>query len=332
MKKTIVISIGDFNGIGPEVILKAIGPVLNNDTQYIVLGHDSILSYYADLLELNVKINPITSPSQAKSELLNVINVTKEEPILAPGNLTKEAGDLSMKAIQQGIELCLERSADALVTAPISKEAIQLAGYNYPGHTEFLAEKTGCSDYMMILVSGDIRVGLVTGHIPVSKISEYLTAESISEKIRTMNHSLKTDFGITFPRIAVFGLNPHAGDGGVLGSEEETIIRPAIDVMKSEGILAEGPFPADGFFGNKKQESYDGIVAMYHDQGLVPFKALSFGGGVNFTAGLPIIRTSPDHGTAYGIAGKGLAEPGSFTEAISLAEKLISVKVKRGEM
>lgn len=330
MKKTIVISIGDFNGIGPEVILKSIDPDLSNDTRYIVLGHSSILTYYADLLGLNIEINLITSPSHAKPGTVNVIDVTEDKPNIAPGKLTKEAGNLSMNAIQFGIDLCLKKTADALVTAPISKEAIQIAGYNYPGHTEFLAEKTGCSDYMMILVSGNMRVGLVTGHIPVSKISDSLTVESISEKIRIMNHSLKTDFGIPLPRIAIFGLNPHAGDGGVLGGEEVSIIRPAIDAMKSEGILVEGPFPADGFFGNKEQDSCDGIVAMYHDQGLVPFKALNFGGGVNFTAGLPLIRTSPDHGTAYGIAGKGLADPGSFKEALLLAEQLVSLKKNSG--
>lgn len=331
MKKTIVISIGDFNGIGPEVILKSLPDLKSHDTHYIVLGHYSILTYYSDLLELTIPLKSISSHSQSISGVLNVIDITDKEPAIIPGKLTKEAGELCMKAVQVGIDMCLDNSADALVTAPISKEAIQLAGFNYPGHTEFLAEKTGCSDYMMILVSGDMRVGLVTGHIPVSEVSNSLTVDGIVDKIKTMYNSLQNDFGILTPRIAVFGLNPHAGDGGIIGEEENSTIRPAIEAAKSKGIIAEGPFPADGFFGNRKQSEFDGIVAMYHDQGLVPFKALSFGGGVNYTAGLPIIRTSPDHGTAYGIAGKGLADAGSFIEALSIAEKLVSVKEAQGE-
>jgi 4-hydroxythreonine-4-phosphate dehydrogenase len=210
-----------------------------------------------------------------------------------------------------------------MVTLPISKEAINLTDYKIPGHTEFLATKTNTASVLMMLVNGDLRVALTTVHIPISDVAHTITKKLIIEKATILNNSLKSDFSISNPKIAVLGLNPHAGDGGVIGKEEIEIIQPAIKELQEQGVLASGPYPADGFFGQKRHLQYDAILAMYHDQGLAPFKLISFGKGVNFTAGLPIIRTSPDHGTAFDIANKGVADPSSFLQAYQLAVELV---------
>jgi 4-hydroxythreonine-4-phosphate dehydrogenase len=323
MKIKVAISMGDYNGIGPEVIIKSLAKQSLNEITPILLGNQSVFDYYLNKYGLSLPLHRINDTSQIKNGLLNIWNTSLDSEVkIEPGVLTRSAGKASMLAVEKGIDLCLNRGVDALVTAPISKEAVHLAGYDIPGHTEFLADRTKSRDYMMILASGGLRVGLVTGHIPLSQVASVITPDMIIDKIKTLNQSLQKDFGIPSPRIAVFGLNPHAGDGGVLGSEEETIIGPAIRSAIESGIQAEGPFPADGFFGNSLQNSFDGIVAMYHDQGLVPFKTLSFGSGVNFTAGLPIIRTSPDHGTAFNIAGKNIADEKSLSAAIDLAVHL----------
>ncbi len=323
MSHRIVISSGDFNGIGPEVILKTLDSHPLTGVTPVILGSKSVIDFYLENLGIDLPCHHSKTVEDLKTSTINVLeSYDDEEPIINSGQFTEQSGKCAMLAVERGIQLCSDRWADALVTAPISKEAVNLAGYNIPGHTEFLAEKTGTSDFMMMLVNGGLRVGLVTGHIPVTDIASALSVDEITQHIKIMHKSLQNDFNISDPRIAVFGLNPHAGDGGVIGTEEIDIIKPAIQVAKQDGINADGPYPADGFFGNRKQEQFDGILAMYHDQGLVPFKTLSFGAGVNFTAGLPIIRTSPDHGTAFDIAGQNRANPDSFKQAFDLALKL----------
>ena len=231
-----------------------------------------------------------------------------------------------MTAVEAGINACLTGETAALVTAPISKEAITLAGYNVPGHTEFLMEKTSSDQVLMMLVSDDFRVALATIHIPVREIAAALNENLITSRLTLLHNALVNDFGISNPKIAVLGLNPHGGDGGVIGREEIELIQPVIRNMNDNGLKLRGPFAADGFFGKSLQNDFDAVFAMYHDQGLIPFKALTFGRGVNVTAGLPIIRTSPDHGTAFDIAGKNKADPGSFSSAYNLAIQLASQK------
>jgi 4-hydroxythreonine-4-phosphate dehydrogenase len=323
---------GDYNGIGPEVVLKSLSKPLPENVTPVIMGHPDIFSYYASTLDRSPDLSVINSLNNTLPGKVNLIRCCNDEDIeLAPGSTTRKAGLASMEAVEAGIDACLSGEADALVTSPISKEAIHLAGYRVPGHTEFLAMKSETDDVTMILASGNLRVGLVTGHIPVRRIPEELTADLLLSKLRTLNESLTRDFGIPEPKIAVFGLNPHAGDGGVLGNEEIEIITPAIAQAVKGGIKADGPLPADGFFGSRMQDQFDGILAMYHDQGLVPFKALSFGSGVNFTAGLPFIRTSPDHGTAFGIAGKNRADERSFLEAFRLAVTMVKNRKKAAD-
>jgi len=313
MKTCIAISMGDYNGIGPEVILKALNTTKLSNWTPIIMGNETIFTFYASKIGFTQPFHPIQKPDDIKEgaiNILNVVNVT--ESSIQPGKCNQQAGRCAMEAVNKGIQWCLQEHAQGLVTAPISKEAINKAGYTVPGHTEFLAKKTNTANYMMLLVHDELRVGLVSIHIPVAQIAKSITGPKILQHIETMHLALKNDFNIGNPRIAVLGLNPHAGDGGVIGHEEVEMIQPTMETAQQNGLNVEGPFPADGFFGNRAYTQYDGILAMYHDQGLVPFKTLSFGGGVNVTAGLPIVRTSPDHGTAFNIAGQGKADPSSF--------------------
>lgn len=322
MLPKIGITIGDINGIGPEIALKAVSEIDYSVSVPILISSASVIDFYNSELGLNKTFHKITSVSEAKDGVLNVLDIKNSSPEIETGKITKQAGLASMKSIESAISLCIAKELKAMVTLPISKESIQLAGYDIPGHTEFLANQTNTDQVLMILVNGALRVALTTGHIPVSKVASSINQDLIISKATILSESLKQDFGISNPKIAVFGLNPHAGDGGVLGSEEKEIITPAIVKLKESGINVDGPFPADGFFGQKKHQQYDAILAMYHDQGLAPFKLLSFGKGVNFSAGLPIIRTSPDHGTAFDIAGKGIADTSSFIQAYKLAVEL----------
>ena len=323
MSYRIAISSGDFNGIGPEVILRTLKNSEAPDVTPIILSEKSVIDFYIDNLGLPFSYNLIRSPEDIEDGKVNLLEAYRHEQVsLQPGTLTEQAGKCAMLAVEEGIELCKQEIAHALVTAPISKEAVNRAGYNIPGHTEFLAEHTNCAEFMMMLVNEGLRVGLASVHIPLSKVPDSLSQKNIFSYIRLMQRSLNNDFKIEKPDIAVLGLNPHAGDGGIIGTEEIDFIAPAIKEARDAGINASGPHAADGFFGNRKHEHCDGILAMYHDQGLVPFKTLSFGAGVNFTAGLPIIRTSPDHGTAFDIAGENKANPSSFIQAYSLAIEL----------
>lgn len=325
MNKRICISSGDYNGIGPEVILKTLQLYSLEKVTPIILSTSKVIDYYIDHFSLNIEYNyasSIDSIVDHKINLLESYGDDLDSIEIEPGDFTTKSGKCSMLSVEKGIRLCKKREANALVTAPISKEAVNLAGYNIPGHTEFLAEHTDTDDFMMMLIHDQLRVGLATVHIPVAKIPQQLSKKSIVKYIRIIHQTLVRDFNISMPEIAVLGLNPHAGDGGVIGTEEQDFIIAAVQRASSENINVSGPHPADGFFGNRKYNEYDAVLAMYHDQGLIPFKTLSFGAGVNFTAGLPIIRTSPDHGTAFDIAGKNEANPSSFEEAFSLAIEL----------
>lgn len=320
MGQRIAISSGDINGIGPEIILKTLLKRDLQDHTVIILSSESVIGFYADALNIDLDYEQFASFEGIREHKINVLqSYSNADPIIMPGTLDQHAGACAMQAVEQGLKLCQSGYADALVTAPISKEAVNLAGYHIPGHTEFLAEHTGTSEFLMMLVNDGLRVGLASIHIPIAEVPKALTEDSIIRNASIMHRSLSQDFNIPDPRIAILGLNPHAGDGGIIGNEEEELISPAIQEIADQGISVTGPHAADGFFGNRKYEQYDGILAMYHDQGLVPFKTLSFGAGVNFTAGLPIVRTSPDHGTAFDIAGKGQANSSSFEQAFNLA-------------
>ena len=319
-KPRIVISIGDLNGIGPEIILKSLTEDFIGTSTPVILSPPGVIDFYCGNLGFENPIHSIDNIDQAEPGKINVLDPLKNEKTISvtPGYQTEKSGLVAMKAIEMGIELCTSGSAQALVTAPISKEAVNLAGYNIPGHTEFLATQTGTQEVLMMLVSGDLRVSLVTTHIPIREVAQKISAALIERKLEILSQSLKEDFGIEKPKIAVFGLNPHAGDGGVIGREEMDLITPLLKKLQPNihNTIISGPFPADGFFGQQLHKEFDAILAMYHDQGLAPFKLLSFGKGVNFTAGLPIIRTSPDHGTAFDIAGKGMGNPSSLRKPI----------------
>ncbi|MBR5235703.1 MAG: 4-hydroxythreonine-4-phosphate dehydrogenase PdxA [Bacteroidaceae bacterium] len=317
-KIRVAITQGDVNGIGYEVILKAFeDPTMLELCTPIIYGSPKVMTYHRKALNLDTSFTIIGSAAEAIPGKINVINCNEDEFKVEFGKPSRESGKSAFEALEKAMIDYKEGLYDILVTAPIHKEMIQSEGFTFPGHTEYIEQSVGDGDKaLMILASERLRVALVTGHVPIAKISSILTKELIEEKIQLFNTSLKTDFGIGAPRIAVLGLNPHAGDGGVIGMEEENIIIPAISAMREQGVICYGPFPADGFMGNNLYTHFDGVLAMYHDQGLTPFKVLAMDDGVNFTAGLPIVRTSPDHGTAFDIAGKGEASENSFRQAI----------------
>ncbi|QOD59504.1 4-hydroxythreonine-4-phosphate dehydrogenase PdxA [Polaribacter haliotis] len=310
------ISIGDLNGIGIEVILKTFQDKRMLDfCTPVLFGATKVISYHKKALSLDIPVHGITSINQINHNKINVLNIWKEDVDLELGVSTKVSGEYAAKSLAFAMEHLKEDKINVLLTAPINKENIQSETFNFPGHTEYLeANLEGNS--LMILMTDKLRIGLITGHIPISKVAEAITPALIKEKVKIMHESLKKDFGISKPKIAVLSLNPHCGDNGVIGKEDDEIIKPTIDEIKENGTLVFGPYAADGFFGSETYKQFDGVLATYHDQGLAPFKALSFGNGVNFTAGLNKIRTSPDHGTGFDIAGKKLANPSSFTEAL----------------
>jgi 4-hydroxythreonine-4-phosphate dehydrogenase len=318
------ITIGDFNGIGPEIIIKALSnqQLLEYITP-VIYGSSKVMAYHKNIVKNNnfsfVSVNDIKNIAYNR---INVYNVTDQQYNIELGKASAESGQLAMKAMEQAVIDARNGDIDAIVTAPINKSAMQMADFAHIGHTEFLTEKFGASETTMTLVSDNIRIALASNHVAVENIVQSLSKEKLIKKMKVLNKSMKQDFGIEKPVIAVLGLNPHAGDDGVIGQQEQEFIKPAIKEAKNNGVLVSGPFPADGFFGSGDFRKFDAVLAMFHDQGLVPFKLLSFGKGVNFTAGLPIIRTSPDHGTAYPIAGKNEASPSSMLKAIYLAKDL----------
>ena len=313
------ISIGDLNGIGSEVILKTF-----EDTRMlelctpVIFANVKILSFIKKNLNSEAVLHGIDRIDQLIVGKINVLNVWKEGVDINFGQNDDAVGAYAIKSFVAATAALKEGLVDVLVTAPINKYNIQSEDFKFPGHTDYLDQELE-GNALMFMVQDNLRVGLLTDHVPVADVAKHLNEKLIIQKIETINKSLKQDFNITKPKIAVLGLNPHAGDNGVIGNEEENIIKPTIKKLFEKGIFAFGPYSADGFFGSGQYEKYDAVIASYHDQGLIPFKTLSFGGGVNYTAGLNKIRTSPDHGTAYDIAGKGLADFNSFKEAVYLA-------------
>lgn len=311
---------GDINGIGYEVILKAFTDNrLAELCTPIIYGSSKVAAYHRKTLELpQVNMNIINRAEDAGINRVNIINCTDDELKVELCKSTPVAGEAAFKALERAVNDLKQGVIDVLVTAPINKNNIQNDQFTFPGHTEYLESHFGeqSQGALMILMNEDIRVALVTGHIPLSKVASSITIDDIINKLLIFNQSLKQDFTIIKPRIAVLSLNPHAGDGGLLGDEEEKIILPAMQEAERQGVMAFGPYPADGFFGARMFEKFDGFLAMYHDQGLIPFKALAMEDGVNYTAGLPIVRTSPAHGTAYDIAGQNIASEESFRNAL----------------
>lgn len=312
---------GDINGVGYEVILKAFSDATMLEIcTPIVYGSPKVAAYHRKALDLPTNFSIINSASEAAPNRLSIVNCTDDEVKVEFSKPDAEAGKAALGALEKAIEEYRAGLIDVIVTAPINKHTIQSDEFSFPGHTEYIEEKLGDgAKALMILMKDDFRVALVTGHIPVRDIASTLTKELIQEKLSIFNRSLKYDFGIGAPCIAVLSLNPHAGDNGLLGMEEQEIITPAIQEMAAKGMFCYGPYPADGFMGSGNFTHFDGVLAMYHDQGLAPFKALAMDEGVNYTAGLPVVRTSPAHGTAYDIAGKGLASEDSFRQAIYVA-------------
>ncbi len=328
------ISIGDVNGIGPEVIIKALNDNrILLDCTPIIYGSTKTISYHKKAIGDNdFMYTTCKSADEALNRKVNIINVWNEEINFELGKATEIGGKFAFLSLEAATADLAAGKIDVLVTAPISKEAMAKSGFQFPGHTEYLADKAGMDDALMMMVGQTMRVALVSSHIPLKDVSTSLTQEKIHQKIKTFEKSLKADFGIIRPKIAVFGVNPHAGENGKMGSEEIDVILPAINQAKTENILAFGPFPADGFFGSSAMSQYDGILAMYHDQGLTAFKALSFDDGVNFTAGLPVVRTSPDHGTAFDIVGQNKASAQSMRSAIYLAMDIFRNQKAKKEM
>lgn len=322
------ISIGDLNGIGAEVVLKTF-----EDTRMlelctpVVFANVKILSFLKKSIDVTTNLHGIDHLNQMVIGKINVLNLWKEGINLEFGKNDEIVGKYAIKSFVAATKALKEGQIDVLVTAPINKYNIQSEEFAFPGHTDYLGKELE-GHALMLMVHDKLRVGLLTDHIPVNEVSNHLTEELLTQKIQTIKQTLIQDFGIAKPKIAVLGLNPHCGDNGVIGKEDEEIIRPTIKKMFDSGTMVFGPYASDSFFGSFQYEKYDAVLAMYHDQGLIPFKTLSFGNGVNYTAGLNKVRTSPDHGTAYEIAGKGLANPNSFREAVYLA---IDVFHKRNE-
>ena len=312
---------GDINGVGYEVILKTFAnPTMFELCTPIIYGSPKVAAYHRKAFELPTNFSIVNSASDAQEGRLSIVNCSNDEVKVEFAKADPESGKAALAALEKAVQEYKEGLIDVIVTAPINKHTIQSEEFSFPGHTEYIEEKLGESQKaLMILMKGDFRVALVTGHMPVSQIASHITKEAIIEKIAIFHESLKRDFGISSPRIAVLSLNPHAGDSGLLGKEEEELIAPAMQEMIEKGIQCFGPYPADGFMGSDNYTHFDGILAMYHDQGLAPFKALAMDEGVNFTAGLPVVRTSPAHGTAYDIAGKGVATEDSFRQAVYVA-------------
>ncbi|MBD5214462.1 MAG: 4-hydroxythreonine-4-phosphate dehydrogenase PdxA [Bacteroidales bacterium] len=325
-KIKIGITHGDINGVGYEIILKLLedNRILELCTP-VIYGSAKIANYYRKGMEMpQLPLNQISDASEAKDDANNIINVVGEDVRVEPGQSTEEGGRAAFAALSAAVDDLTAGRIDALVTAPINKHNIQSPEFHFPGHTEYLESRAGEGAHsLMVLFNDRLRVALVTTHLPIAEIAHAITTERIVEKLGIFSRSLEQDFSCTHPRIAVLALNPHAGDGGVIGTEEAEIIIPAIEQARAAGINCYGPYAADGFFGAEQYRHFDGVLAMYHDQGLAPFKTIAMESGVNFTAGLPFVRTSPDHGTGYDIAGKGEASEESIRQAVYAAIDIV---------
>jgi len=316
------ISIGDLNGIGSEVALKTFADSrMMEFCTPVIFASNKTISQINNILKLNINFNGVKELNKIIDGKINVVNVWQEQADIKFGETTDIAGKYALRSLKAAVEALKKNQIDVLVTAPISKSNIQSEDFKFPGHTDFLAE-TFQSDSLMFMVTDDFKIGLMTDHVAVKDIAEVITAELVKEKIKKLIDSLERDFAVRKPKIAVLGINPHSGDNGVIGKEDDEIVKPVIQECLDEGLLVFGPYAADSFFGTGNHQKFDAVLAAYHDQGLIPFKTLSFGKGVNFTAGLPVVRTSPDHGTAFEIAGKGEADAGSFKEAVFMAIRI----------
>ncbi|MEE1094799.1 MAG: 4-hydroxythreonine-4-phosphate dehydrogenase PdxA [Bacteroidales bacterium] len=319
------ISQGDVNGIGYEVLLKCFSDtrMFENCTP-ILYGSSKVASYHKKLINAtDFPFVNIRTVEQAEISKFNILNIIQDEVKLDIGQATEVGGRLAAMSLDYACHDLMQGKLDALVTNPINKKNIQSDKFNFPGHTEYLTNKFGVEESLMIMTCHDLHIGIMTNHLSLSQVPKVLDRELILRKLQVMDSSLKRDFGIRMPKIAVLALNPHAGDRGLIGTEDDSIVAPAIREAFDNGILAFGPYPADGFFGNGTFREFDGVMALYHDQGLIPFKLMSFTEGVNFTSGLPYVRTSPSHGTAYEIAGKNIASAQSFRNAVFLAMDII---------
>ncbi len=326
-KIKIGISVGDINGIGLEVIIKTFldSQILDLCTP-IVYGSSKTVGHYRKALDVHdFSFNKINTAEEANHKKANMIDCWEEDVQIEFGKSTENGGKYAFVSLEAATKDLVDGKIDALVTAPINKDNIQSESFDFSGHTEFLASKAD-GEALMLMTNENLKVGMMTGHVPIKNVANQITVDKIFGKLKILNRSLIQDFGINGPKIAVLGLNPHAGDNGLLGSEENDIIIPAINNAKSIGLNVFGPYPADGFFGSGSYKKFDAVLAMYHDQGLIPFKTLAFSNGINYTAGLNIIRTSPDHGVAYDIAGKNIANEQSFRSAIYLAIDVVKTR------
>jgi 4-hydroxythreonine-4-phosphate dehydrogenase len=316
-KPIIGFSCGDLNGIGLEIIIKALSDsrILDFCTPVIFANNKSINFYRKSLQDINFAFTIIKDLIKPNVKQVNVFSCWEEEVAITPGQLNETGGKYAFKSLKAAVEALQNKQIHGLVTAPIHKKNIQSEEFNYSGHTPYFKDAFKVDDVVMLLTASNIRVGLLTEHVPVTELASHITSAAILSKLRIMNDSLIKDFGIDKPKIAVLGLNPHAGDEGLIGKEEQTIIKPAIKEARNNNFYVFGPYSADAFFARGQFEKFDAVLAMYHDQGLIPFKSLAIGEGVNYTAGLPIVRSSPDHGTAFDIAGKGIADASSFVAA-----------------
>jgi len=316
------ISVGDLNGIGAEIIIKTFedNRILEFCTP-VIFASIKTMSFFKTHFNSSINFNSVNNLDQLKDDKVNVFNVWNEPIKIEFGKEDNEKGKYAIKSLEAAVKSLKENTTDVLVTAPINKHNIQSETFNFPGHTDYLAQKLE-GDSLMFMVTEHLKVGLLTDHVPVKDITEHITEELINNKIDLIYNSLIKDFKINKPRIAVLGINPHAGDNGVIGKEDDNILKPTLEKIKNSGKLVYGPYSADSFFGSDNYKNFHAVIASYHDQGLIPFKTITFGEGVNFTAGLSKVRTSPDHGTAYEIAGKNIADATSFKEAVFTAIKI----------
>ena len=326
---------GDTNGVGYEVIIKTLSDarILDMCTP-VVYGSSKAFGFYRKQIPEteNINTNVISSAKDAHPKRVNIVNCIPENFQIEPGQQTQEGSQAAIAALEKAVSEMKEGLLDVLITAPFNKRAVSDETFKFPGHTEYLVSEFGAADGLMLLCADTLRVGVATNHLPLAKVPAAITEERILSKLRLMNDSLMRDFGVVKPKLAVLGLNPHSGDRGLLGEEEINVIIPAIKKANEEGILAFGPYPPDGFFSINMQYKFDAVLAMYHDQGLIPFKSLAFDAGVNFTAGLPVVRTSPDHGTAYDLAGENKANPQSMISALYLAIDVYRNRQKYDQM
>jgi 4-hydroxythreonine-4-phosphate dehydrogenase len=327
----IIFSMGDPNGIGVEVMLKAVAVFDKSfphagEIEFHISGNPDVILKYCELIGLNPE--PRKAGFYLNNRFYTILNCMSTAD-LEFGKISLESGKLSAEAVELAVEATIDGKYDAMVTMPVSKSALYLAGWKFPGHTEMIAHACGTTRQLMILATGSLRVAPATIHIPIKEVPFSISKDLLIKKLEIFNHSLLQDFGIKIPSLAVLGLNPHAGEEGSIGMEEINIISPAIEEVKAHNINVSGPYPSDGFFAHGDYKRYDGVLSMYHDQGLIPLKLIAAGGGVNFTAGLPIVRTSPDHGTAFALAGKGSANPGSAVDAIEMAIEIVNNRKKQ---